>query len=70
VQGSLGGEWVKRSLNTRDWSVAAATIHEWEAAREVGGKKLDVPTIREALQKYSAWPLVNQSHGAPLLALD
>ncbi len=52
VQGSLGGEWVKRSLNTRDWSVAAATIHEWEAAREVGGKKLEVPTIREALQKY------------------
>ena len=52
VQGSLGGEGVKRSINTRDWSVAAATIHEWEAAREVGGKKLEVPTIREALQKY------------------
>lgn len=45
----MGGEWVKRSLATRDWSVAAATIHEWEAAREVGGKKLEVPTIREAL---------------------
>jgi integrase/recombinase XerD len=52
VQGSLGGEWIKRSLNTRDWSVAAATIHEWEAAREIGGKKQEVPTIREALQKY------------------
>ena len=52
VQGSLGGEWIKRSINTRDWSVAAATIHEWEAAREIGGKKQEVPTIREALQKY------------------
>lgn len=52
AQGSLAGEWVKRSLNTRDWSVAAATVHEWEAAREIGGKKLQLPTIREALQKY------------------
>lgn len=48
----MGGEWVKRSLNTRDWSVAAATIHAWEAAREIGGKRLELPTIREALQKY------------------
>jgi integrase/recombinase XerD len=52
VQGSLGGKWVKKSLNTRDWSVAAATIHEWEAAREIGGKLFVVPTINEALQKY------------------
>ena len=52
VQGSLGGKWVKKSLNTRDWSVAAATIHEWEAAREIGGKAFVVPTISEALQKY------------------
>ncbi len=52
AQGSLGGEWIKRSLNTRDWSVAAATIHEWEAAKEIGGKKQEVPTIKEALQKY------------------
>ena len=52
VQGSLGGKWVKKSLSTRDWSVAAATIHEWEAAREIGGKPFVVPTISEALQKY------------------
>lgn len=52
VQGSLGKKWVKKSLNTRDWSVAAATIHEWEAAREIGGKPFVVPTISEALQKY------------------
>ncbi|MDP2319795.1 MAG: site-specific integrase [Acidobacteriota bacterium] len=52
VQGSLGGNWVKKSLSTRDWTVAAATIHEWEAAREIGGKPFVVPTISEALQKY------------------
>jgi integrase/recombinase XerD len=52
VQGSLGKKWVKKSLSTRDWSVAAGTIHEWEAAREIGGKPFVVPTISEALQKY------------------
>lgn len=52
VQGSLAGKWVKRSLNTRDWSVAAATVHEWEAAREIGGKRLEIPSIKEAISKY------------------
>jgi hypothetical protein len=50
VQGSLGKKWVKKPLSTRDWSVAAATIHEWEAAREIGGKPFVIPTISEALQ--------------------
>jgi site-specific recombinase XerD len=33
--------------------VAAATVHRWEAEREIGaGSKPEVPTIREALTKY------------------
>lgn len=52
AQGSLGGKWIKDTLNTRDWSVAAATVHEWEAAREIGASKAEIPTVREALQKY------------------
>ena len=44
--------WVKESLNTREWSVAAATVHEWEAAREIGGKRLEIPSINEAISKY------------------
>ena len=40
------------SLNTRDWSVAAATVHEWEAAREIGGKRLEIPSIKEAISRY------------------
>lgn len=48
----MGGKWIKDSLNTRDWSVAAATVHDWEAAREIGAAKTETPTIREALQKY------------------
>ena len=52
VQGSLGGEWIKRSLNTRDWSAAAATVHGWEASGQVGVVKLDVPTIEQAVALY------------------
>jgi len=53
AQGSLGGQWIKDTLNTRDWSAAAATVHTWEAAREIrSDATVDVPTIREALQKY------------------
>jgi hypothetical protein len=36
VQGSLGGEWVKRSLNTRDWRAAATIVHGWETSGQIG----------------------------------
>jgi hypothetical protein len=45
-------EMGKKSLNTRDWSVAAATVHEWEAARVIGGKRKEIPTIKDAISKY------------------
>lgn len=52
AQGSLGGKWIKDTLNTRDWSVAAATVHQWEASGQIGVSKTETPNIREALQKY------------------
>ena len=52
VQGSLGGEWIKRSLNTRDWSAAAAIVHGWEASGQVGVIKVDIPTVEQAVERY------------------
>lgn len=52
AQGSLGGEWIKRSLNTREWSAAAAMVHGWEASGQVGIIKLDVPTVEGAVERY------------------
>jgi hypothetical protein len=52
VQGSLGGQWVKDSLNTRDWGVAAAIAHDWEASGQAGVIKLDIPTIEKAVERY------------------
>ena len=52
VQRSLGGEWVKRSLNTRDWAAAAAVVHGWEASGQIGVVKLRIPTIDQAIDAY------------------
>jgi len=52
VQGSLGGQWVKRSLNTRDWAAASATVHGWEASGEIGVIKQDIPTVTQAVALY------------------
>jgi site-specific recombinase XerD len=52
VQGSLGGEWIKRSLNTREWGAAAAIVHGWEASGQVGVVKADVPTVVRAVELY------------------
>lgn len=52
VQGSLGGQWVKRALGTREWAAAAATIHGWEASGEIGVIKVVAPTIEEAIGLY------------------
>ena len=50
AQGSLGGQWIKDTLNTRDWSAAAATVHTWEAAREIrSDAKVEVCGIQRAL---------------------
>jgi hypothetical protein len=52
VQGSLGGQWVKRALGTREWPAAAATIHGWEASGEIGVIKVVAPTIEDAVGLY------------------
>ncbi len=53
VQGSLGGEWIKRSLNTRDLErKPQGSVHGWRASREVGLVRVDVPTIEQAVARY------------------
>jgi integrase/recombinase XerD len=54
VQGSLGGRWIKESMNTRSWAAASAALHEWEAAGQIGGSKppVEIVTVPEAVAKY------------------
>jgi integrase len=53
VQGSLRGEYVRRSLDLRSWTAATDLIRDWESAGEIGAvKKPEVPTIAEAIEKF------------------
>ena len=52
VQGSLRGEYVRRSLDLRSWEAASDLVRGWEASGEVGVVKPEVPTVSEAVTKF------------------
>jgi len=52
VQGSLRGEYVRRSLDLRSWEAASELVRGWEASGEVGVAKPEVPTVAEAVTKF------------------
>ncbi|HKC55276.1 MAG TPA: hypothetical protein VKC35_04105, partial [Vicinamibacterales bacterium] len=52
VQGSLGGEYVRQSLNLTVWGAAQERIRGWEASGQVGVVRQEVATVREAVEKH------------------
>ncbi len=52
VQGSLRGEYVRRSLDLRSWEAASGLVRDWEASGEIGVVKVEAPTIAEAVEKF------------------
>jgi site-specific recombinase XerD len=52
VQGSLRGEWVKKSLNLTSWEAASDLVNAWTAAGEIGVVKPDAPTVKEAVASF------------------
>lgn len=52
VEGTLGGETVRRSLDLTNWEAASELVAKWTSSGQVGVARLDVPTIREAVTKY------------------
>jgi hypothetical protein len=52
VQGSLRGEYVRRSLDLRSWEAASELVRGWEASGEVGVVKPEIPTVAEAVTKF------------------
>ena len=52
VQGSLHGEYVRRSLDLRSWEAASDVVRGWEASGEIGVVKPDIPTVAEAVDKF------------------
>src|ERR1700733_3160896 len=54
VQGSIGGEPIRRSLNTTNWTAASSVVHQWQAAGQIGVLKPEIPTVVEAVAKFLA----------------
>lgn len=52
VQGSLRGEYTRKSLDLRSWEAASDLVRGWEASGEVGVVKPEVPTVKEAVTKF------------------
>ena len=54
VQGSVGGECVRESLNMTVWGGAQEKVRGWEASGQIGVIRQDIPTIKEAVEKHLA----------------
>jgi hypothetical protein len=52
VQGTLSGETIRQSLDLRSWEAASDLVRGWEAAGAIGVAKPEVPTLKEAVQKF------------------
>lgn len=52
VQGSIGGEAVRRSMNTANWTAASTSVHQWQASGRIGVLKPDLPSVVEAVAAF------------------
>lgn len=52
VQGSLGGEYLRRSLDLVSWQAAQDRVRGWEASGEVGLVRADIPSVTEAVKRF------------------
>jgi integrase len=54
VQGSVGGEWIKKSLNVTSWEAASDLVTAWTSSGQIGVVRPDVPPLKEAVEKFIA----------------
>jgi integrase/recombinase XerD len=54
VDGSLGGEKVRRALDLVSWEAASNLIHEWNTAGRIGGAVRKLMLAREAVELFIA----------------
>lgn len=54
VQGSLGGEWIKKSLNLTSWEAASDLVTGWATSGQVGVVRAEIPPLKEAIEKFIA----------------
>jgi site-specific recombinase XerD len=52
VEGSLGGETVRKALDQTSWEAASDLIAAWTASGRVGVIRVDIPSIADAVDKF------------------
>jgi integrase/recombinase XerD len=54
VQGSLGGEYIRKALKLNAWEAASDLVRSWESSGQIGVVRAEIPTLKEAVQKFVA----------------
>ena len=52
VQGSIGGETIRRSLNTGNWTAASTIVHQWQSSGRIGVLKPELPSVTAAVEQF------------------
>jgi len=52
VEGSLGGQFIKKALDQTSWEAASSIVAEWTQAGEIGKKTRKLVTVSEAIDAY------------------
>ena len=52
VQGTLGGERIRRALDLSSWEAGTDLVRGWEASGKIGQVRPEVPTIGEAIARF------------------
>jgi integrase len=52
VEGSLGGETVRKALDQTSWEAASDLIAAWTASGKIGLVRVDIPSITDAVTKF------------------
>jgi len=51
IQGTLGGEPIRKALDLTSWEAASELVHQWDARGSITGRVIPVP---EAIERYMA----------------
>src|SRR5262245_49095214 len=52
VQGSLGGEYLRRSLDLVSWEAAQDRVRGWETSGEIGVMKAEIPEVPDTVDRF------------------
>jgi len=66
VEGSLGGETVRKALDQTSWEAASDLIAAWTASGRIGVVRVEIPSIADAVDKFFEDPKARQLQPATI----